>query len=99
MFTIAVEQSTVRGNHAHLKCTQLILVKFGKILFEIYDGANSVQFVLTSSNGVLCVPPGLWTVQRYLEKSEIVVMCDEVYDEKDYIRDWAIFTNFKKLSS
>jgi dTDP-4-dehydrorhamnose 3,5-epimerase-like enzyme len=99
IFTVTVEQSMVRGNHAHRKCTQLFLVKYGEVLFEIYDGDNFVQYNLTASNSVLQVPPGLWTVQRYLRRSEIIVLCDQVYDEKDYIRDWVIFESYKNLKS
>jgi hypothetical protein len=95
VFTVAVDGPVERGNHAHLKCTQLILVKSGKVLFEISDGINSIDIILTSSDGFLRISPGLWSVQKYLEKSEIVVLCDFIYDEKEYIRDWNTFVRHK----
>jgi hypothetical protein len=95
VFTVAVDGPVERGNHAHLKCTQLILVKLGKVLFEISDGINSMKIILTSSDGFLRIPPGLWSVQKYLEKSEIIVLCDYIYDEKEYIRDWNTFVKHK----
>lgn len=96
-FTVAVEQLALRGNHAHLKCNQLILVIYGEIQFEIYDGKNFTQYLLTPSSGILHVPPGLWTVQKYLGKSQMIVMCDQVFDDNDYIRDWNYFVTYKNV--
>jgi dTDP-4-dehydrorhamnose 3,5-epimerase-like enzyme len=95
IFIVSVEKPTVRGNHAHRKCCQLILVKFGKIMFDLSDGFESKQIILTPASGIFYIPPGIWAVQRYLEKSEMVVMCDNAFDEKDYMRDWGVFINYK----
>lgn len=46
-------------------------------------------------NQALLTPPGIWAEQTYLEKdTTLMVACDALYDEADYIRDYEEFLKY-----
>jgi len=43
------------------------------------------------------VPPGLWnTVEFQQDDSVVIVLCDRVYEARDYIQDYAEFLSFRE---
>lgn len=87
-----------RGEHAHKKCSQIFLCIKGNILLECFDGKSSVQFNLNSeSKMAVLIPNGIWTSQIYQPESELIVFCNRVFEERDYIRSWDNFIALKKI--
>jgi len=42
------------------------------------------------------IPPTIWAEQTYLQENTIVlVLCDQFYDEADYIRDYDAFLQWR----
>jgi dTDP-4-dehydrorhamnose 3,5-epimerase-like enzyme len=97
IFTISnVPVGGFRGNHAHKYCSQLVVCLNGSIELEITDGTDKKLFTLSSAKNGILIPPGLWNKLKFLTPdSVLMVLCDELYDPEDYIRDWDEFMNIK----
>jgi len=86
-----------RGQHAHKKCNQLICCVAGEINLICNDGKTQEERLLTPGSEAILVPSGIWAEQDYLkDNSVIIVFCDHSYDEKDYIRNYDKFLEWKK---
>jgi len=91
-FVVTADVGQVRGDHAHRVCSQLLVVLRGKVRVSIDDGNTSQEFLLSESAQGLLIPPMIWSTQTYLsEGSILLVVCDQLYDEADYIRDYSDF--------
>ena len=95
VFTVSARKNDVRGNHAHKKCTQLLVCISGKILVSCDDGSVSTQYLLDNMSMGLLVPPGIWASEEYVDNAAVLmVLCDRGYEADDYIRDYNDFKNF-----
>ena len=95
LFWVNTKQS-IRGNHAHKKCHQLLFCQLGKIELLCDDGLFKKKFILRNNNYGIYVPPGIWSTQNYLEKKNILlVFCSHNFEEKEYIRNYQIFKKYK----
>ena len=98
IFQIESSKFQKRGEHAHIKCSQIFLCVKGDILLECADGRSRTQFNLNSeSNMAVLVPNGIWTSQIYQPGSELIVLCNRIFEEQDYIRSWNHFLIAKKI--
>ena len=96
-FIVSDLYKSVRGNHAHKNCSQLLISLTGSIKVTVNDGINKKDFLLDKSSIGLLIPPMIWANQKYLSTiSNLLVLCDDFYDEKDYIRDFNDFIEFRK---
>ena len=98
VFTVVNAQgSSKRGQHAHIKCNQLICCVAGEINLICDDGKTQAETFLSPKTKAVLVPSGIWAGQDYLkDNSVIIVFCDQSYDENDYIRDYNEFLEWKK---
>lgn len=100
VFAVAASQGDVRGEHAHRKCTQLLMCVSGKILVSCDDGFKKAEYLLNGMHIALMIPPGIWAKQEYLTNDALlIVVCDRDYEAEDYIRDFDEYKNFIKLDS
>ena len=77
---------SVRGEHAHRECHQLLIAAHGRVHVEVDDGTDEWSFVLADSASGLHIPPGLWGRQRYLDPDAVlVVLASHHYDRSEYI--------------
>ena len=61
------------------------------------DGHNKSHYDLIPNGRGVLVPQGVWAEQRYLEdKTMILVLCDQPYEEADYIRNYEEFLHWKR---
>ena len=98
IFFVKNTKKTIRGNHAHKKCYQLIFSLFGKIVLICDDGLKRKKITLKPVEDSYLIPPTIWTKQEYNQKNSILgVICNEIYDEKDYIRNYEKFKKYYKL--
>ena len=96
VFTVVANAGGLRGEHAHKQCKQAIFCTAGKILLKCDDGRTKTEDELIPDGKGILVPNGVWAEQHYLEDNTmILVLCDQTYDELDYIRDYTDFLKWK----
>ena len=67
----------------------------GKILITVDDGIEKRAINLSTYGQALTVPPELWCRQDYSSNSSLLVLCSHLYNEKDYVRDYQSFLDFR----
>lgn len=89
VFTVSsVKRGSIRGKHAHKKCTQLMVCISGSVDVICRDVKNQIKYRLDKPNMGLLVPPGIFAEQKYNnDTSTLMVMCDMPYDPEDYIHN------------
>ena len=97
IFVVSSSAHTERGQHAHLRATQYLFCLNGLIEVEMLDGTNSLTKVLRPKNYGLKIPRGIWAVQKFKIDSILIVISSEKYDEKEYIRNFALFKKEKNI--
>lgn len=95
IFIVKGNENEIRGRHAHRQVTQYLVCVHGACEVICDDGEQKKGFQLNAVNQALLLPPGIWAEQTYLEKdTTLMVACDALYDEADYIRDYAEFLQY-----
>lgn len=85
-----------RGGHAHKELYQLIVAASGAFTVELDDGTEKKAFTLNRPYQGLLVKPGIWrTLTDFSSGSVCLVLASEKYDEKDYIREYDDFINYR----
>jgi dTDP-4-dehydrorhamnose 3,5-epimerase-like enzyme len=96
MFTIRAPNGARRGEHAHHHCSQLMLCVHGSVDVVCDDSRDQQTFTLDRGNLALFVPPTIWnTVIFRQDDSVLVVLCNRAFEERDYIRDYPDYLNFR----
>ena len=97
MFTVRAPSGAKRGEHAHRLCSQLMLCVHGAIEVVCDDGRDRRSFALDRANLALLVPPTIWNTVNFRQADSILaVLCDRIYEEHDYIRDYGQFLSFRE---
>jgi len=92
VFVVSGKKGSYRGYHAHKECSQLIICISGKCKIKCDDGSKQKEYILEHKTNGILIPPMIWSVQHYMEKNtKIMVICNQLYDEKDYIKDYELF--------
>jgi dTDP-4-dehydrorhamnose 3,5-epimerase-like enzyme len=96
IFVVRAPKDAIRGQHAHLKCTQFLTCPSGAVSVHCDDGINQKSFMLDHPYMGLLIPPGIWAQQNYLKDNSILtVLCDRVYEPVDYFREYNLFLEYK----
>jgi len=86
-----------RGTHAHLECHQFLIAGSGSFDVLLDDGKSKKLFFLNQPYKGLHIPPGIWASEVNFSSGSIcLVLASHKYDEKDYIRDYQEFLNYKR---
>ncbi len=94
-FILHGKKNSIRGDHAHKKCTQIFIAIHGKIEIKISKNKKKKYSLNTKNTKVLVVPPLHWCKINFLEKkSSVLVLCDVKFSENEYIRDYNKFLNY-----
>jgi dTDP-4-dehydrorhamnose 3,5-epimerase-like enzyme len=94
VFTVSANENDIRGEHAHKKCTQLLICVSGEIRVDCDDGIQVSQYLLSGLSKGLLIPPCTWAKEEYLtDNAVLMVLCDRGYEADDYIRDFEEFKN------
>ena len=97
VFTSIAKKNEVRGEHAHKKCTQLLVCTHGQLRVTCDDGENVTEYILDNMGVSLLVPPEVWCKQEYLEDNTVLmVLCDRLYEADDYLHEYDEFVDFIK---
>lgn len=87
-----------RGMHAHKSLRQIFICLSGKVSIKFDDGRETATFKLDSTSNGITVEPGLWReLFAFSEDALVLVVCDQPYDEKDYIRNYDEFLSWKMI--
>ena len=95
IFFLYDKKNKIRGNHAHKKCSQFFLPVVGKFELRVKNIKKDKKIFLkdTAEKGVL-VPPKYWVSVKFLTKnSSLMVVCDQLYNANDYIRNFNEYKN------
>lgn len=97
-YIYGVPQGESRGEHAHKKLQQFFLCLHGSFHIDLDDGLSYFQsFHLHSPSQGLFIPQGYWrNLHSFSADSVCMVLASLPYDERDYIRDYREFKQFKK---
>ena len=93
LFTVYdVPSESVRGSHAHRKCSQFLVCLAGAMSCLVDDGSAREEIRLANSEVGLHIPPMVWGTQwRYSPDAVLLVLASHSYDAADYIRDYEEF--------
>ena len=81
-----------RGGHAHKQLKQLIVAASGSFNVLIDDGKNKKIVTLNRPDYGLLIIPGIWReLMEFSSGAVCLVLASELYDEKDYYRDYSEF--------
>lgn len=87
-----------RGGHAHKELQQLIVAASGSFDVILDDGNIKRTFGLNRPYQGLLIVPGIWReLDNFSSGSVCLVLASLLYDENDYIREYANFLNFKEV--
>ena len=85
-----------RGGHAHIDLQQLVVALSGSFDITLDDGNAKRTFHLSRPNTGLIIPSGLWReLNNFSSGSICMVLASELYSEKDYLRNYDEFKNYK----
>lgn len=81
-----------RGEHAHRACHQFLICVSGSCTVVADDGKNRQEFLLSSPDVGIHLPPMTWGIQyKYSKDAVLLVFASHHYDAADYIRDYSEF--------
>ena len=95
-FIINANQGQIRGNHAHKKGRQIIILIQGGVQVDLEKNNLKQRIIYTDLKKFLEIPKMTWLKIRFLEKSSLFCFSTERYFEDEYIRE---YLTFKKISS
>ncbi|KAA1247203.1 FdtA/QdtA family cupin domain-containing protein [Aquimarina sp. RZ0] len=91
-----VPSDACRGGHAHINLYQFLIALSGSFDVLLNDGYNKKNITLNKPNKGLLIKPGIWReLENFSSGSVCLVLASEVFEEKDYIRDFDSFKLFK----
>jgi len=95
IFFVDSKKNAIRGKHAHIFCSQLIVCLEGKIEVTIYNSNNKEYFfeINNSNKNALLLPKKHWVILKSKAKYNLIaVLCDyKYYKKKDYINSFKQF--------
>lgn len=99
-YVLGVNAGETRGDHAHIRCSQVLICPMGKCEISCTDGKTEQTYLLGNGRQALYVPPTIWMRQTYiLSESMLMVLADRPYEEEDYIRKYSSFLRFRDIST
>ena len=88
---------TSRGHHAHRTLKQAFIVLKGSVEFTLYNGKEFSIATLNEGEELLVIPSACWRTFRSDESSSVLlVLCDQPFNERDYIRNWEEYLEWHK---
>jgi len=85
-----------RGGHAHIEQVELLVALSGSFEIILNDGEKEMTVTLNRPNKGLLIPKGIWReLHNFSARSVCLVLTSDVFEEADYIREYADFQKFK----
>lgn len=88
-----VPEGNMRGGHAHKELWQILICLHGSIIVHLEDGRGWQETITLDDPGRgLLLPPPFWHTMTFGQPDTVLLaIASDVYDESDYIRDYAEF--------
>lgn len=81
-----------RGFHAHRNLQQILICVAGSCKIHLDDGTDTAEVVLDDPTKGLYISNDMWReMYDFSEGAVLLVLADQHYDEKDYIRNYDAF--------
>jgi len=97
-FLIRPNGGQVRGDHAHRSCSQFFIAVSGSFLIRLQVGRRVRELTLDGPDQGLLVRPMVWASETATSSnSAILVLCDEVFNSDEYIRDPHVFAQESEI--
>jgi dTDP-4-dehydrorhamnose 3,5-epimerase-like enzyme len=88
LYDVPTEES--RGAHAHRQLHQFLVCMSGSFDVAVDDGRHQSKVHLNRPWKGLHLPPMIWAAEVNFDPGSVcLVLASELYDESDYIRDYA----------
>lgn len=88
-------KGVVRGHHAHKKLEQILICIHGCCKVLLDNGKEKKIVPLEKPYEGLYIPNNMWReMYDFSEEAVLMVLASELFDEKDYIRDYDEFLKF-----
>lgn len=90
------KENVRRGYHAHRSLQQLLICVHGSCRIHLDDGIDTKEVLLDNPEIGLYIGQGIWReMYDFSPNAVLMSLASEVYDEKDYIRDYQQFVEEK----
>jgi UDP-2-acetamido-3-amino-2,3-dideoxy-glucuronate N-acetyltransferase len=98
VFIIHGKKNSIRGDHAHYKCSQFLIPLSGSMTVEYENKKGKFNKMLSfNKNNYLLLKPKTWCKIKFNTKiSKLMVFCDKEYDFSDYIEKYNEFLDIIK---
>ena len=84
-----------RGHHAHRSLEQILICVHGNCKILLDDGTERVVVPMNEPNEGLYIAGNMWReMYDFSPDAVLLVLASELYDESDYIRDYAEFLQY-----
>ncbi|WP_431811495.1 sugar 3,4-ketoisomerase [Lysinibacillus sp. FW12] len=91
-YIYSTKQGVCRGFHAHYKTRQALISVSGSCKVFLDNTIRTDEVLLDAPNKVLILEPNDWhEMYDFSEDCVLLVLASELYDSKDYIRDYNKF--------
>lgn len=91
-YVMNVPAHSIRGEHAHYECHQLLVCLQGSVTVNTDNGTLRKETVLNRPDIGLHLHPLIWASQfHYSSDAVVAVFASHSYDPADYIRDYEEF--------
>tara|TARA_S200000501_G_scaffold58890_1_gene49262 strand:- start:880 stop:1299 length:420 start_codon:yes stop_codon:yes gene_type:complete len=98
MFIVKGHKNFIRGQHAHKKCTQIIVQIEGEIEIIVINKKKYKFNLKSTQNKILRIPPMNWVNIKFKKNnSSFLVLCDVNFSKNEYIYNFSEFE--KRLRS
>ena len=88
-------EGVARGFHAHKSLEQILVCVHGSCRITLDNGSERQSVVLERPTEGLYIGPGTWReMSDFSPDAVLVVLASQLYDERDYIRDYDEFLKY-----
>jgi dTDP-4-dehydrorhamnose 3,5-epimerase-like enzyme len=84
-----------RGYHAHKQLEQILICVHGSCTIHLDNGTECEEVILDKPCMGLYIANNVWReMYDFSEDAVLMVLASQLYDEKDYIRDYQAFIDY-----
>ncbi len=89
------KEGVIRGLHAHKNLEQVLVCVNGSCDILLDDGKEKIVMELKNRNEGIYLKKLIWReISNFSADCVLMVLANEFYDEKDYIKNYEEFLNF-----
>jgi dTDP-4-dehydrorhamnose 3,5-epimerase-like enzyme len=91
-----VPEGARRGGHSHIEQSEVLIALNGSFTVIVDDGNEKKSITLDNPLKGLHIPNGIWReLEEFKQGSVCLVLASDIFEEADYIREYADFKSSK----